>query len=80
MDGDWHAWSDAWPDWCDSGRRVGLRIDGAEIEGVLGIADVFFDGDDEWPSWEVVTDAGERICFAENDEWRYILHSPLRAS
>jgi hypothetical protein len=40
MDGDWHAWSDAWPDWCDSGRRVGLRIDGTEIEGVLGIADV----------------------------------------
>jgi hypothetical protein len=30
--------------------------------------------------WEVVTDAGERICFRMNDEWRYILHSALRAS
>jgi hypothetical protein len=72
MDGDWNAWHDAWPDWGDGGRRVGLRIDGVEAEGVLVLNNFFLGGEDEFPIWEVVTDAGERIPFGMNDEWRFI--------
>lgn len=70
---DWTNWNDAWPDWCDAGKRVEIdRGDGTTVAGKLDVDDFFPDGEGgEVPVFAVVGDDGTKHSFADNERWRF---------
>jgi hypothetical protein len=67
----------SWPDWQDSGRRLEFTYpNGRTLAGELVLEDVGFDGEDEYPIWEVHTDDGMRFSFPVEEidcvTWRFL--------
>jgi hypothetical protein len=71
---DWKKFSEAWPDWKDSGRRIEIeRQDGTRTAGVLYVEDFFaLDDGDEVPVWCVRDESGGEHSFVENERWRFL--------
>lgn len=62
-----------WPDWQDSGKNVEIKMrDGRILCGQLFAEDEFFTGEDEVPLFMVVLEDGQKISFAECEEWKFI--------
>jgi hypothetical protein len=62
-----------WPDWKDSGAYVEVDFgDGCVIKGKLVIAEVFFDGEEEIPVFDVKDAEGLLHNFANNTHWKFV--------
>lgn len=64
--------NDSWPDWCDGGKSVEIRIGCHLIVGKLYVGDFFFNGEEEVPLFEVQTEHGINYYFSSQDDWRFI--------
>ena len=61
-----------WPDWSDSGKAIeAIKDDGSMIEGVLHCSDFGFDGEDEFPIWEIVVKDGQIHSFCDTEKYRF---------
>lgn len=66
-------WQTGTPDWRDWGARIELEFEGGSTtEGWLYVNEVFYDGEDECPSWAVVSDGMEYISFYDAERWRFV--------
>lgn len=67
-----HTWRDDVPDWRDWGARVELKYGPGNVaEGWLYVREEFYDGEDEWPLWGVVSDGMEDLSFYDAIRWRF---------
>ena len=67
----WLDTVDNCPDWQDGGKRIAVKK-GEDVQtGILRLYDVGFDGEDEYPIWEIEID-GERHSFFDFDWFRYV--------
>lgn len=66
-------WASGWPDWRDIHRRV-LVVwgDGESFEGVLGLEDHLFTGEEEIPLFDVTASDGRRRSFGDCTHWRFV--------
>jgi hypothetical protein len=66
---EWRSLSSNFPDWRDSGP-VRLRYKNGEIiPGKLMVADVGFNGEDEFPIFEFVSDKGFVLDIHSFEDW-----------
>lgn len=69
-----YNWSSDWPDWADAGRRVAVMDENGGItEGILEVADQFFDGESEVPIFSVKLDDSTSLDFASANAWCFVM-------
>jgi len=64
-------WCEDLPRWGDSGKEVELLSeDGSVVRGTLELADVYFDGEDEVPVWNVLCPNADSVSLWNFEAWR----------
>lgn len=66
-------WRTDYPSWDASGKLVEWkRPDGTVDRGRLVASDTFYDGDYEWPVFEIEDGAGNVFSIDPSEPWRYV--------
>lgn len=68
-DSGWRSLDDDFPGWRDAGPAALRAADGTEVTGDL-IADVGFDGEDEYPVWTLRRADGTEVSIFDYESWK----------